>query len=97
VAEAFSVGVTLLEAASLRDCSELYYKNGDFSVNQDDLRRTIDSIRGIYSQYLVKSIESLLSIDPRSRPSCGEIHAIFAPYEVDIMNLDQFTFDSINS
>jgi hypothetical protein len=89
--------MTLLEAASLRDCSELYYKNGDFSINQDDLKRTIDSIRSIYSPYLVNSIESLLSPDPRFRPSCGEIHALFAPYEADIMNLDQFTFDPISS
>jgi hypothetical protein len=97
VAEAFSVGLTLLESASLKDCGELYYKTGDYGVNQDSLKRTIDTIRGVYSIYLVNSIESLLSVDPKGRPSCGEIHAVFAPYESDILNLDEFTFDPQSS
>jgi hypothetical protein len=81
----------------LKDCGDLYYKTGEYGINQDSLKRTIDSIRGIYSPFLVNSIESLLSIDPRNRPSCGEIHAVFAPYQSDILNLDDFTFDPQSS
>lgn len=97
VAEAFGIGLTLLEAASLKNCSDIYTKSGDFSINQDTLRRILDSIRNSYSLYLVNTIESLLSIDPKARPSCGEIHAVFSPYENEIMNLEDFNFDPNSS
>lgn len=89
--------MTLLEAASLKNCFEVYNKTGEFGVNVEALRRAIDSIRSQYSGYLVKTIESLLSVDPRARPSCGEIHAVYVPYEQDIMNLDEFVFDMNSS
>lgn len=72
VAEAFSIGLTLLEAASLKNCSDIYSKNGDFNVNQDTLRRIVESTRAnSYSPYLINTIDSLITIDPKARPSCG--------------------------
>ena len=88
--EAFSIGLTMLDAALLTDNEELYeMRNLRFNIHRfhENLVKWKESS---YSPFLVRTVENLLEINWYERPTAGEVRAVLEPYEEQIRNLEPF-------
>ncbi len=94
LAEAFSIGLTLLDAGLLVDNSKLYnFKNTTF--DEGAFKQVCSRwVQSNYSDFLQKVVLSMCELDPNQRKSPADILSTLAPYEDYIKNLREFTVPS---
>ena len=68
----FSLGMTLLNAATLSDCNE-FYDWEKKTINEKELNECVSSLRNAYSPELLRVLESALKFDESHRPSANEL------------------------
>ena len=92
-AEAFSIGLTILDAAILHDSEELYdLKKMSFKYsvfNDNVVKLKTDK----YSPFFVKTVVNLLEGKSVERITPGEALSILQPYQEEIMELKEFVPD----
>ena len=90
LSETFSIGLTLLDAATLSDSRDLYkgYKNFDY----DKLEERLRTLQGKeeYSRLLKALIHNMVDVTPENRVPCRELFAWLSPYEEEINNFQEF-------
>lgn len=68
--ESFSIGLTLLDAVCLEDCSKLYnFKNCTFDTSKLQTLIVKLNAQSFYSAFLKEIIMELLEMDPNIRKS----------------------------
>ena len=67
-ADVYSLGMTLLYCASLRDPETLYYNWATSTVSQANIKNSLNEVRNRYSEELVNLISIMLEATPASRP-----------------------------
>jgi hypothetical protein len=93
IAESFSIGLTIVDAALLADSEDLYnfeeisFKNYQFQDNLVAFKSMS------LSPFFIKTVLNLLEVQHFNRPTPGEVQAILTPYEKDILDLNEFTAD----
>jgi serine/threonine protein kinase len=67
-ADVYSLGMTLLHCASLKE-PELYFYNWPAcSINQNNIKHTLNEARSRYSDRLIDLISVMLEVNPSTRP-----------------------------
>ncbi len=89
--EAFSVGLTCLDAATLSDASLLYEPNNKFNYAKLEERLEQLEANGNYSVPLVLLIKGLCQVEAEKRPTCKELAEWLSKYENSIIELQEFT------
>jgi serine/threonine protein kinase len=90
LSEAFSVGLTCLDAATLTDSSKLYEPGNKFSYSRLEERiHALESSRN-YSEPLVLLIKGLCQVESDRRISCRELENWLRVYENEIIDLQDF-------
>lgn len=92
MAEVFTIGVTLLESATLVDCDRLYNRGTTYSFLRDTLEQIRQELVGKYSEPLVNYILRMTEFSPSNRPRASKIYSELQPYENEILNLEEFQF-----
>jgi serine/threonine protein kinase len=85
--EAFSVGLTCLDAATLTDAANLYEPNNKFNYAKLDERLELLESNGNYSAPLALLIKALCQVEADKRPTCRELGEWLAKYENNIIEL----------
>jgi hypothetical protein len=92
-AEAFSIGLTILDAALLYDSEQLYDLKGmsfQYSIFNDNVVRLKTDK---YSPFFVRTVLNLLEGKSVERVTPGESLAILQPYYEEIIELREFKPD----
>jgi hypothetical protein len=79
-ADAFSFGVTLLEAITLENCSYLYIRN-PLRISFEKLSIYTQIMRDRYSQQLSEAVLSVLEKNPMKRKSFLQLYEMLRPHE----------------
>lgn len=93
-AEVFSIGLTLLSAGILESCHQIYE---GLKVNQHRLEQFLSFLREKYSNYLVSTIASMLSLSPQGRRKASDIYNELYPFENQILDLEPFPESGVNN
>jgi hypothetical protein len=85
IAESFSIGLTIMDAALLFDSEELYdVKSVSFkNYLYNDNLVAFKSLN--MSPFFIKTVLNMLEVKSFDRPSPGESLAILKPYEAEIL------------
>lgn len=81
LAESFSIGLTIMDAALLFDSEKLYdmhyigFKAHIFNENVYKWKTSSS-----YSPFLIKTVENMVEVNHIERPTPGEVYAILHPY-----------------
>jgi hypothetical protein len=94
LAETFSIGLTLLDAATLGDSSELYKNSKQIDYEGLEGRLTELASRS-YSNPLVQLISNMCETAPEGRTSAKELLEWLAPYENAINTFNAFTTETL--
>lgn len=81
ISEAFSIGLTMLDACLLVDCEELYdFEN--FSFKNYQFQDNLVALKSMnLSPFFIKTVLNLLEVQCFNRPTAGEVLAIIQPYQ----------------
>lgn len=90
LAEAFSIGLTIIDAGLLSESNHLYnIKSQKFDA--DKAREHFrDWSNSYYSDFLKRTVLSLCELDPKLRATPADVYSKLQPYEEDIKNLKEF-------
>lgn len=91
----FSIGVTLLEAAILKNCNDLYQRNPYFFHNDLLQRFKAELKASSYSESLKQLISRMTETNPKVRPKASEIHQTLYPFENEILNLEEHKYPMV--
>jgi serine/threonine protein kinase len=89
--EAFSVGLTCLDAATLTDSATLYEPNNKFNYAKLDQRLEQLESNGNYSAPLVLLVKALCQVEGEKRVTCKELAEWLSKYENSIIELQDFS------
>lgn len=82
-ADAFSLGMTMLEVATLENCSYLYIRNPlRLSVDKFTIYKKL--LKDRYSSHFTKTILAALELDYRQRITMLQIYETLKPHEDSI-------------
>jgi len=87
--DVFSLGITLLEAATLRSGNTVYDWD-NFRLVQAAIEDLLSRAGQRYSAFFVNVIRDLLIFEENQRPCFEDIHAVLLPYQDSIQNFAQF-------
>lgn len=91
LAESFSIGLTLLDSATLNDSTDLYSVPA-FRIDYQRLEerrlglRAVSSVDEIFRQIIL----GLTEVDPKERLSCIQVLQWMQQYRERIMNMESF-------
>jgi len=89
-ADVFSLGATLLNAATLNNSEDLYdYQTG--TINQELLNERLEIIRAHYSDFTYNMIKDMLQIEEINRPDFAELEQRISPYREAIRDREDMT------
>jgi serine/threonine protein kinase len=75
--DVFSFGLTLIEATTLADVSQIVYDWQTFTIKHQAIQHLIRQLDGRYSENLIKLISSCLYLDERIRPDWVDLDIKF--------------------
>jgi hypothetical protein len=87
--EVFSIGLTILEAGTLRDCSEIYGDTYEYRFNEVKVREYLDIFESRYSKEMSEMVREMLHPNPKKRWKSEYIYKILKPYEYQILYLEE--------
>lgn len=82
-AEAFSLGMVMLEVATLENCAYLYIRN-PLRISMGKFSSYLKFLKDKYSSLLYHTIVSMLEINPAYRHDMTAIYEIIKPYRHSI-------------
>jgi NH3-dependent NAD+ synthetase len=85
--EVFSIGLTILEAGSLKDCTEVYGFTSDYRYTETKIKSFLDIFENRYSQEFTYLITEMLQTNPKQRIRAQTVYERLKPYEESIVNL----------
>lgn len=88
-ADAFSFGVTMLEAITLENCSYLYIRN-PLRISFDKLGLYTQLMRERYSPQLSEAVLAVLEKSPLRRTSFLQLYEMLRPHEDRILDFQPF-------
>ena len=86
----FTIGLTLLESATLVDCNRLYERRQGYYFVREGLEEMKAALRGRYSEELVGYICRMLEVNPGNRVKASRVFGELQVYESEILNLEEF-------
>jgi hypothetical protein len=89
-ADAFSFGITMLEAITLENCSYLYIRN-PLRISFEKMELYTQVMKERYSQQLYDAVVSVLDKNPSKRRSFLQLYEILRPHEDKILDFQPFS------
>ena len=78
-ADAYSFGITMLEAVTLENCSYLYIRN-PLRISYDKMELYVQFMQERYSPQLAEAVLSVLDKNPRKRRSFLQLYEMLRPH-----------------
>lgn len=96
IAEAFSIGLTLLDSVILSDSSDLY----NYNNNRFDYQKLEQKIQQLFSlRYLDNNLKHLIAglchTEPKIRLTCKMLYEWLYQYREPIVNIESFQFKEV--
>ena len=94
----YSLGMTILEMATLEKSRECY-NFSNYSINEQLLNSRLSSVQTRYSSQLAQVLRRMLSYDENLRPNFGQLHNELSPYRnqpIERSQINQTKIHNIN-
>jgi len=90
-ADVFSLGMTLLSVATLKDAEDMYnYTNG--VIDDQILNERLHQVQHTYSDFTFRLIESMVRLREQDRPDFVALNNVIAPHAEEIRNRFELSF-----